>query len=94
VGSASSSAALTVQVPQLLSNSRFVPAGAFQVISGYADGWPVSPSELASFEAQTSSNLVNWVTLPNSLAVSGGSLILQDTSSVGRPMRFYRIVQP
>ncbi len=94
VGSASSSAALTVQVPQLLSHPRFVPSGAFQLISDYADGWPVSPGELAGFEAQTSSNLVNWVTLPNSLAVSGGSLILQDTSSANQPRRFYRIVQP
>jgi hypothetical protein len=94
VGSASSSAALTVQVPQRLSNPRFVPPGAFQVISGYADGWPVAPSELSGFEAQASSNLVDWVTLPNSLAVSGGSLILQDTSSAIQPSRFYRIVQP
>jgi hypothetical protein len=94
VGSASSSAALTVQVPQRLSNPRFVPPGAFQLISSYADGWPVAPTELAGFEAQASSNLVNWVTLPNSLAVSGGSLILQDTSSAKQPSRFYRIVQP
>jgi hypothetical protein len=94
VGSASSSAALTVQVPQRLSNPRFVPPGAFQLISGYADGWPVSPSELSSFEAQASSNLVDWVTLPNSLVLSGGSLILQDTSSPNQPSRFYRIVQP
>jgi hypothetical protein len=83
-----------VQVPQLLSHPRLVPPAAFQVSSSYADGWPISPSELSSFEAQASSNLVNWVTLPNSLALSGGSLILQDTSSANQLRRFYRIVQP
>jgi len=94
VGSVSGSAALTVQVPQLLSNPRFVPPGIFKVVSSYADGWPISPSELAGFEAQASSNLLDWVTLPNSLALSGGSLVLQDTSSANQPSGVYRIVQP
>jgi len=36
---------------------------------------------------------VDWTALANSLTVSNGLLILQDTSSTNQAGRFYRIVQ-
>jgi hypothetical protein len=89
----SSSATLTVQIPQRLTNTRLSPQGVLQLIAGYADGWPVSPEELPGFEAQVSSNLTDWATLANSLTVSNSLLILQDPSSANPTARFYRIIQ-
>ena len=89
----SNSATLTVQIPQRLTNPQLSSQGVFQLIAGYADGWPVSPEELPGFEAQVSPNLTDWATLANSLTVSNNLLILQDTSSANQTGRFYRIIQ-
>ena len=61
--------------------------------AGYTDGWPVAPGQVADFEAQVSFNLVDWATLANSLSVSNGLLIFQESSSANRPASFYRIIQ-
>ena len=84
---------LTVQIPQRLTNPQFLSPGVIQLTAGYADGWPISPDGLPGFETQASSNLVDWTALANSLTVSDGLLILQDTSSTNQAGRFYRIVQ-
>jgi hypothetical protein len=89
----SSTATLTVQVPQRLTHPQVSPQGVLQLIAGYADGWPVFPEELPGFEAQVSSNLADWTTLANSLTVSNSGLILQDRTSSSQAGRFYRILQ-
>ena len=93
-GTALGSATLSVQVPQRLTNPQFLSQGILQLASGYADGWPVSSNELSGFDAQASSDLLDWATLANSLTMSNGLLILKDTTSPDRPRRFYRILQP
>ena len=89
----SNTATLTVQIPQRLANPQFPSQGVLQLSSAYADGWPVSPGELAGFEVQVSPNLLDWATLANSLSVSNGLLILQDNNSANQTVRFYRIIQ-
>ena len=89
----SSSTTLTVRIPQRLANPQFPSQGVLHLSSAYADGWPVSPGELAGFEVQVSPNLVDWTTLANSLSVSNGLLILQDNNSANQTVRFYRIIQ-
>jgi hypothetical protein len=56
-------------------------------------GWPVSAEETSSFEPQVSSNSVDWARLANSLSLSNGVLIMQDTSPATRSGRFYRIIR-
>ena len=89
----SNTATLTVQIPQRLANPQSLSQGVLQLSSAYADGWPVSPGELAGFEVQVSPNLLDWTTLANSLSVSNGLLILQDNNSANQTVRFYRIIQ-
>lgn len=88
----SSNATLAVQVPQQLSGAKLT-GGVFKLTAGYADGWPVGSGELTNFAAQVSSNLVSWITLSNSLTLSNGFLLFQDSSVTNQPTRFYRIIQ-
>ena len=88
----SSNALLKVQVPQQLANAALSSRG-FTLLSGFADGSPVMPSDLANLEAQTSTNLLNWITLSNSLALSNGVLVVDDTNISSRPAQFYRLIE-
>jgi len=89
----SSNAMLLVHVPQRLGVPVLLPNGTVVLTSGDMDGGTISPSDLANLQAQVSSNLTDWVTLPASLALTNGMLQLQDHSSAGKPVRFYRIIE-
>jgi uncharacterized repeat protein (TIGR03803 family) len=94
VGTAlSSNGTLTVQVPQLLSRPAMSGNGSFQLTAAYTDGWALQPDDLARFEAQASSNLLTWTTLPNSLTWSNGLMVLSDPGVSNQPVRFYRILE-
>ena len=82
----SSNAVLKVLVPQLLGSPVLLPNGTFQLTSTDANGGLLQPSDLANFEAQASTNLVNWVTLTNALSLTNGMLQLQDSSGTNWPM--------
>jgi hypothetical protein len=51
------------------------------------------PEDLAGFEAQFSTNLVDWLVLSNSLSLTNGSLLLADPQAEGDRLRFYRILE-
>jgi hypothetical protein len=90
----SSNATLTVLVPpQQLSAPAFLPDGSFVLTSRYADGSAIASGDLAAFEAQASTNLVNWVVLTNALTWNNGVLQLRDAGSTNYPVRFYRMVE-
>jgi alpha-tubulin suppressor-like RCC1 family protein len=89
----SSNAVLKVLVPQLLGSPVLLPDGSFQLTSTDADGGLLSPSDLANFEAQASTNLVNWVMLPGALSLTNGMLLLQDNTLSNYPTRFYRLLE-
>jgi uncharacterized repeat protein (TIGR03803 family) len=89
----SSNGTLTVQVPQLLSTPVVMPTHSLELTSAYVDGWPLQPSDLSRFDAQVSSNLLNWKTLSNALTWSAGLLLLNDPGSSNQPARFYRVIE-
>ena len=89
----SSNAVLKVLVPQLLGSPVVLPDGSFQLASTDADGGLLSPSDLANFEAQASTDLANWVTLPNALSLTNGILLLQDGTQSNNPARVYRLLE-
>jgi hypothetical protein len=89
----SSNAILKVLVPQLLGVPTLLPDGSFQLTSTDANGGLLSPSDLANFEAQASTNLVNWVTLQNALSLTNGMLQLHDGTQSNFPTRFYRLLE-
>jgi alpha-tubulin suppressor-like RCC1 family protein len=89
----SSNAVLKVLVPQLLGSPKLLPNGSFQLTSTDANGGLLSPSDLANFEAQASTNLVNWVTLPDALSLTNGMLQLRDGTRTNYTARYYRIIE-
>jgi hypothetical protein len=82
-----------VNVPQQLSAPVLLPDGALQFTSTDVGGGTLTPAELPNFEAQASTDLVNWVTLPNALSLTNGMLLLQDNTITNYPARFYRIIE-
>jgi alpha-tubulin suppressor-like RCC1 family protein len=89
----SSNAVLKVLVPQLLGSPKLLPDGSFQLTSTDANGGLLRPSDLANFEAQASTNLVNWTTLPNALSLTNGLLQLQDSGQSNFTARYYRLIE-
>jgi alpha-tubulin suppressor-like RCC1 family protein len=92
-GLLSSNAVLEVLVPQVIGAPALLPNGALQFTSGDFGGGALSAADLASFTVQTSTNLVNWVTAPNTLSITNGMLLWQDNAPGTYPLRFYRIVE-
>jgi hypothetical protein len=89
----SSNATLVVRVPQSLAAPRFLPDGTFVFASGDADGGWLLPSDLAGFEVQASTNLLDWITLTNACSLTNGLLLLHDPGSARHPQRFYRLME-
>ena len=89
----SSDAVLKVLVPQVLGTPKLLPDGTFQLLSTDPNGGLLSPADLANFEAQASTNLFNWVTLPSALSLTNGALLLQDSGPTNYPARYYRILE-
>ena len=85
---------LKVLVPQLLGTPVLLPDGSLQLNSADVGGRsPLAPSDLPNFEAQASTNLVNWVTLPSALSLTNGTLLLQDNARSNYTTRYYRIIE-
>ena len=89
----SSNAVLKVLVPQLLGSPMLLPDGTLTFTSTDANGGLLLLSDLANFQAQASTDLVNWVTLTNAFSLTNGMLQLQDNGGTNWPARFYRIVE-
>ena len=88
-----SNATLLVLVPQRLAAPHLLPDGSFGFSSGDADGGLLQPEDLAGLEIQASTNLVDWVTLPNTLVLTNGLLALRDSGRTNYAVRFYRMVE-
>ena len=89
----SSNATVLVKVPQLLGSPVLLPDGSLQFNSTDANGGLLSSADLANFEAQASTNLVDWVTLPSALSLTNGMLQLQDAGQSNYNARYYRILE-
>lgn len=87
----SSNAMLRVFVPQLLRPPSADGTGKFLIQFGDSDGGLLSSNDLAGFEVQAATNLVDWTPLTNALSISNGMIWLQDSS--GYPRRFYRVLE-
>ena len=91
----SSNALVQVIVPQRLGTPTLSPDGSLQLISLDAGGITVilTAADLTNFEAQASTDLMNWETLPNALSLTNGVLQLQDSARTNYPARYYRIIE-
>jgi hypothetical protein len=89
----SSNATVKVLVAQKFAPGALLTNGSLIFLSGDSDGGLLTTNDLSGFTAQASSNLVNWVTLPNALSLTNGFLMLQDPAQSNYPARFYRIIE-
>jgi hypothetical protein len=89
----SSNALLTVLVPQIIQAPLLQSDGSLRLLSSDADGQPLTSADLARFEAQCSTNLLDWSPLPNALTLTNGFLQLQDAITTNAPCQFYRILE-
>jgi len=88
----SSNAVVVVMVPQVLGSAAWLPGRVFSLVSQNPDSAPLLPEDLAGFAAQTSTNLVDWTTVSNSLVLTNGALLLVDPEAAHASQRFYRIM--
>jgi hypothetical protein len=86
-------APILVRVPQRLSLLSPGPAGGFQLLSGDADGGALLSSDLAAFQAQVSTNLLDWVDLSSPLVLTNGLLQLADPGAPSEAAAFYRVLE-
>jgi hypothetical protein len=89
---ASSNALVVIRVPQQLKLVQ-QPDGTFVLASGDADGGLLSSTDVTNLQAQTSSNLFDWVPMTNSLMLTNGTLLLTDPDATNHPSRYYRILE-
>ena len=89
----SSNAQVLVYVPLNLVSPTWLPQSGFSLLSREAGGSSLLAQDLASFEAQFSTNLVDWTSLSNSLTLTNGALLLADPQATNEAQGFYRILE-
>ena len=90
----SSSANLRVMVPQRMERPEKLAGGTFKLRFGDTDGGLLADADKNAFTFQWSTNFAQWFELTNATrSVVGGKVELQDTDAVGRPHRFYRVIE-
>jgi hypothetical protein len=94
-GSTNSRAArLDVGGPLRLLAPEFSLEGGLSFSASDSFGTPLSPADVAGIALQASTNLVDWTTLPNSLTLSNGVIMVADAAATNHPTRFYRLMEP
>lgn len=89
----SSNATLTIQVPQKIGVPIINPDGTLVLTSMDADGNPITTSTLTALEVQTSTNLVDWAKVTNSLSLSNNMLHLSLPHGGSLPASYFRIIE-
>ncbi|MGZ5528818.1 MAG: hypothetical protein ACXWJB_09120, partial [Limisphaerales bacterium] len=85
---------LTVHVPQTIAYPLLQPDGSFLLTSQDSDATLFSGNtDLSAFQAQYSSNLVDWFPVTAPLSISNGVMQLNDANATNAPQRFYRIIE-
>ena len=87
----SENALISVLAPPTLIVPVWLPRGGFTSPSRDAGRAPLTLEDLARFELQTSTNLIDWTTLTNDLTLTNGALLPRDPAATSGPQRFYRV---
>ncbi len=85
---------LTVHVPQRIGLPLLQSDGTFLLTSQDVDQtlFP-SGTDASGFQAQFSSNLIDWLPVNATLSISNGVMQLNDTDATNAMQRFYRIIE-
>ena len=89
----STNAVLRILVPERLAPPDLLPGNNIQLMFNDADGGALlTTNDLATFSVLASTNLVDWFSITNTLSVTNGSIIFQDTLT-NAPQKFYRVLE-
>jgi photosystem II stability/assembly factor-like uncharacterized protein len=89
----SSNALLRVLVPERLGQPVLLPGNRIQLRFDDADGGALlTTNDLATFTVFASTNLTDWFALTNTLTVTNGSIVFEDTLNAV-PQKFYRVLE-
>lgn len=92
-GLKSSNAVVHVVVPERLGEPVLLPGGQVSLQFADADGGALlTTNDLATFEVQASTNLVQWSVITNALTLTNGTVVLRDTIT-NAPSRYYRVLE-
>lgn len=87
----SSNAVIRVLVAERLAQPVLLPGGQFQLLFTDADGGALlTTNDIPHFDVLASTNLIDWTVLTNTLSITNGSMLLQDSRS-NFPARFYQV---
>ncbi|MFO1513330.1 MAG: immunoglobulin domain-containing protein [Verrucomicrobiota bacterium] len=78
---------------KLLTSPTAAVPGAVGFVAADTTSTSLAAADAAWLEVQTSTNLVNWQALSNSLVFTNGILRLQDLEQTNYSARFYRIIE-
>ena len=89
----STNAILRVLVPERLGQPELITGNKIKLSFTDADGGAMlTTNDLATFTVFASTNLVNWFSITNTLTVTNGSIIFEDTLN-DAPQKFYRVLE-
>ena len=89
----STNAVLRVLVPERLSQPELIPGNKIQLLFTDADGGALlTTNDLAHFTVFASTNLPNWFPITNTLTLTNGSVIFEDSLGAA-PQKFYRVLE-
>ncbi len=87
----SSNAVVRVIASERLGPPILLPGDRLQLLFNDADGGALlTTNDLATFDVFASTNLVDWTIITNSLTLTNGSIIFEDTTT-NYPARYYRV---
>ena len=90
----SSNAVLAVHVPQRIGMPLLQADGTFAIFSQDADQSLFSGTiDTSGFQAQYSSNLVDWWPVLAPLSVTNGVMQFDDADATNASVRFYRVIE-
>ncbi|HEV2211519.1 MAG TPA: immunoglobulin domain-containing protein, partial [Verrucomicrobiae bacterium] len=89
----SRAAVVTILAPQRIAKAFWTTDGSFQLVSSDNQGVPLLPEEQAGFQAQVSTNLIDWTPLTAPTELWYGTLLIFDPDATNYSARFYRVVE-
>ncbi len=82
----------TPTAPVKLFAPEWLADGTLALSCAAANGLPLTPQDRKHFGMEASSNLVDWLALPDAFTWTNGLLHLHDPTGAGQPQRYYRVI--
>ncbi|MBC8002461.1 MAG: immunoglobulin domain-containing protein [Opitutaceae bacterium] len=86
-------ASVVVRSPQRILTPESLPDGSLRLRFADKDGSLAGVDDLTHFRVESSTNLIDWVSVTNTLSIGSTFLEIIDTNTVSRSASFYRVIE-